>query len=238
MKKEMALRGMVYVAGLVILAFGITLNSKVGLGVSPLVSIAFCLSEFTELSFADATLLEYCMFVLIELVLHAVTKRGRAVLVLDILQIPLSLAFTRFMSLFSGFIPDFATTFPESAWGGIPVRLLILLLAVAFTGIGSAMSIDMRIVPNPGDGIVQALSDVSGRETGFVKNCFDLLNVCIAAVLGLTLLGRLSGVGIGTVIAVLGVGRVVFLFNRLFLKKIRQLAGMEGPSNRIGRPAK
>ena len=56
------------------------------------------------------------------------------------------------------------------------MRLGILLVAVLFTGVGAAMSIDMRLVPNPGDGIVKALSDASGKETGVVKNCFDFLN--------------------------------------------------------------
>lgn len=230
MRKETAFRGIVYAAGLVILALGITLNAKVGLGTSPLVSVAYCVSELTDISFPDATLLEYCAFVLIELILHAVTKAGKAAVILDVLQIPLSLVFTRFMNLFSGYIPDFSTQFPDSAWGSIPVRLLILLAAILCTGVGASMSIHMRIVPNPGDGIVQAFSDVSGRETGFVKNCFDVVNVSIAAVLGLVFLGRLSGVGIGTVVAVICVGRVMFLFNRLCLDKLRQLTGVKGKS--------
>lgn len=228
MRKETVLRGIVYVTGLMILSFGITLNAKIGLGTSPLVSIAYCVSEITGISFPDATLLEYCSFVLIELILHIITKAGKAAVILDVLQIPLSLAFTRFMNLFSGFIPDFSVQFPDSAWGSIPVRLLLLLLAIAFTGVGASMSIHMRIVPNPGDGIVQAFSDVSGRETGFVKNCFDVVNVSIAAALGLVFLGRLSGVGIGTVVAVIGVGRIMFLFNRLCLRKLQQLTGVKG----------
>ncbi len=34
--------------GMVILAFGITLNTKTGLGVSPIISIAYCVSEILD----------------------------------------------------------------------------------------------------------------------------------------------------------------------------------------------
>lgn len=37
-------------------------------------------------------------------------------------------------------------------------RLGVLMLALIFTGIGAAMSLSMRLVPNPGDGLVQVLA--------------------------------------------------------------------------------
>ena len=218
----------VYLLGLVVLAFGITLNSRLGLGVSPIVSVAYCAAEESGMGFPDTTLIEYCVFALLELVIHAVMrKRGFGPYLMDLLQIPLSVVFTRFMDLFTLVLPNFAADFPGGVWGSLPVRLVLLLVAVACTGVGAAMSLDMRLIPNPGDGIVQALSDLTGREMGFTKNCFDLANVALAAALGFLLMGRLSGVGLGTVIAVLGVGRVVALFNRLFLQRLRTAAGLD-----------
>lgn len=37
-------RGIVYVAGLLLLAMGIILNTKTGLGVSPIISVAYSVS--------------------------------------------------------------------------------------------------------------------------------------------------------------------------------------------------
>ena len=68
------------------------------------------------------------------------------------------------------------------------VGFLALAFAIAATGIGSAASLDMRIVPNPGDGIVPAISDLSGKETGIVKNIFDGCNVLLSIVFGLLFL--------------------------------------------------
>ena len=44
----------------------------------------------------------------------------------------------------------------------------------------------------------------------------------------LVLFGRLEGVGIGTVVAMLAVGKIISRCNRLFGGKIRAAAGMEG----------
>ena len=52
------------------------------------------------------------------------------------------------------------------------------------------------------------------------------LNICITISAGLIFTGHLIGIGIGTVAAVLGVGRAVALYNHLFDKKTLELAGM------------
>lgn len=47
------MRGLIYLMGMVILAFGITLNTKTGLGVSPIISIAYCVSEILDWNFGN-----------------------------------------------------------------------------------------------------------------------------------------------------------------------------------------
>ena len=98
----------------------------------------------------------------------------KLVLFMDILQFPLSLIFTRFLNIFSGMIPDLWTTYPDSFAGSFPGRILFLIIAIILTGVGAAMSLNMRIIPNPGDGIVQAISDFIHKSVGFTKNCDNL----------------------------------------------------------------
>ncbi|MBR1821917.1 MAG: hypothetical protein IJ769_09880, partial [Clostridia bacterium] len=128
MKKLSVKRVTVYLLGMVILAFGLTLNTKTGLGASPLVSIAFCLSELTALSFANATLLIYCLFVLIEIALHLL-HRQYAAAAASLLQLPLSLIFTRFMGCFDAWLPAFAEAGIGTIWSSLWVRLALLLVA-------------------------------------------------------------------------------------------------------------
>lgn len=211
--KEKLLRGTIYVCGLLILALGITLNTKTGLGVSPIVSVPFVASQIGGWSIGNATLVSYIVFMLLQLVL-----KRKKYKVLDLLQLPLSIVFTRFMNLFSDYIPLQTV---------LPMQLLFLLLAVVLTGIGAAMSLDMRLIPNPGDGAVQAISDFSGREMGLCKNWFDGLNVAIALMLGFSLRRRVIGVGVGTLAAIFGIGRVIAVFNKLFLPSLQRAAGMK-----------
>ena len=135
---------------------------------------------------------------------------------MDLLQLPLSLVFTRFMNLFSAWIPA-----PSH---GLGLQFLVLAAGIICTGIGAAMSLNMRIIPNPGDGIVQAIADCIYKPVGFTKNCFDLLNICITISVSMIFAHKLIGVGVGTVVSVLGVGRVIALFNHLFMEKMTRVA--------------
>lgn len=214
-------RVLVYIAGLLLLAMGIILNTKTGLGVSPIISVAYSMSVISGWNLGDMTLILYSIFVLIEMILHTIRReKGKYMkrLLLDILQLPLSIVFTRFMNLFAGFVPEFAKDCEGTFWGGIPGRLLLLMLAIILTGVGAAMSLNMRIIPNPGDGVVQVIADFAGKSVGFTKNCFDACNVTITCVAGLLIKGKILGIGIGTLLAVIGVGRVIAVYNHFFGK--------------------
>lgn len=237
MKHAALYRWAFYLLGLLALAAGLTLNTKAGLGVSAIISVSSSISEVFGFSFGNTTLGLYSVFIVIEIILHTIRDRNyekntaealknagrrnrKLVLLMDILQLPLSIVFTRFLNIFSALIPDFAL-------GGMAVRVLVLLTAIAFTGIGAAMSLNMRIIPNPGDGIVQAIADCVNKEVGFTKNCVDVVNILISTSIGLIFAGHLAGVGIGTVLAVVGVGRVIAVFNHLFYDRMNRLACVE-----------
>ena len=68
-------------------------------------------------------------------------------------------------NLLEALLPEFAEDFAGSFWGGYAGRILVLVLAIAATGVGAAFDIDVKLVPNPGDGIVQALADLAQKET-------------------------------------------------------------------------
>ena len=225
-------RFIVYIIGLIVLAVGITMNSKTNLGVSAIISVPFIISQLTGINFGNMTMVIYCVFILVEMLLHCyhvlVAKENlnlKELLIKDMLQIIVSIVFTRFLNLFTAVIPE--------AVDNLPLQLAYLAAAIILTGIGIPLSLNMRIVPNPGDGIVQALSDTTrlhgkpGKGVGFCKNCFDFFNVCVTFTIGM-LSGRLLlGLGFGTICAVIGVGRVVYVFNLLTAKKIEELTGMK-----------
>ena len=108
MKKSTTFRWIFYAGGLLILAMGIILNTKSGLGVSPIISVAYSISTIWNLNFGNTTFGLYTVFVIIELLLHtchnyrqrreenhaldASTKKSLPLILgMDLLQLPLSL---------------------------------------------------------------------------------------------------------------------------------------------------
>lgn len=207
------LRILVYVVGMFILALGLTLNTKANLGVSPIISVPYSISQITGLNFGDLTFVVYAMFVVVQIIIHIRLKNHKRI-ASDILQLPLSLIFTRLLNIFTVYIPT------SQNFG---IRFIILTFAIICTGIGAAMSLSMQIVPNPGDGIVQALAERFDKSVGITKNLFDCLNLSITLCISLFIAHQIVGVGIGTVIAVVGVGRVIALFHHIFESKIEYL---------------
>lgn len=212
--KKAIWRGGIYLAGMTLLALGITLTTLSGLGASAIVSVPYTVSRGFGLNFANLTLIFYCSFVAAEFVINGKRRRW-----LDLLQIPVSILFTRFMALFQWGIPYKS--------GYLPTDLLVLLLGILFTGIGAATAVDMMLIPNPGDGIVNSISMRTGKELGLCKNCFDIGCVTCALILGTMFGSPLLGIGLGTLLSMLGVGRVMAIWNRLVKTKLLHLAGME-----------
>ena len=212
-KTNVTWRVIIYLTGMFLLALGITLNTQAGLGASAIVSIPYAISRGTGLSFANLTLLIYCAFVVAQFII-----KGKQYNLLDILQVVVSIVFTRFMALFQTII--------VYKNGFLPTDLVVLALGILLTGIGAAMTVDMMLIPNPGDGIVNSISIRSKKELGLCKNCFDLGCVICSLAIGLLFGNPILGVGLGTLLSMLGVGRVIAIFNHMTKEKLVTLAGI------------
>lgn len=206
-------RFIVYAIGMFVLALGLTLNTKADLGVSLIISVPYSISQITGYNFGDLTFVVYALFVVVQMVIHLNLKKNKKIMS-DLLQLLLSLIFTRLLNIFSTYIPTSQN---------LGICFIVLAFAIICTGVGAAMSLSMQLVPNPGDGIVQALAERFNKSVGLTKNLFDCFNLCITLCISIFIAHQIVGVGIGTVIAVLGVGRVIALFHHIFECKIEEL---------------
>jgi uncharacterized membrane protein YczE len=211
-QKNVIARIFFYILGICTLALGLTLSTKTKLGASAIIAVAFSISEISGIQLGDATFILYCFFIAVEIVLHLLPgKRApsdkRKALIIDVLQLPFSVFFTRLLNVYAAWIPV-----PEQ----LPVRIAVLVLAIVLIGVGAALTLDMRLVASPGDGIVQAISDRSGLELGLTKNIVDVCCVAFTCLLTLICVHHIIGIGIGTLAGMLGTGRVIAIFNRMF----------------------
>lgn len=160
-------RWLIYGIGVLMLAVGITMNTKTGMGVSPIVSVAYSAARIFGWSLGSMTFAVYCLFVAGEFLLRGKHYRWK-----DLLQLPFSLVFGELLDLV-----DRLVTY-DSTHHSLAENLCFLVAAVVACGIGVVMTVNMQLVPNPGDGIVQALAERFGKEQGVMKNMFD--TCCVA----------------------------------------------------------
>lgn len=209
-------RIIIYIIGMIILALGLSLSTKTKLGVSALTSFPYMLSEIYNLKFGDITLIYYIFLILIEIILHIIMKQKKMI-INDILSIFLSIIFTRGMNIFISFFPDITNNYIY--------KILLMLLAIIFIGVGISLTVVSKLVPNPADGLVSTISEFTKKNMGLIKNICDITCVSITVILSLILKNKIIGVGIGTLMAMLLVGRVVYIFNKLFENKIKKIIG-------------
>ena len=200
-------RGMMYCIGLMILALGIILNTKTGLGVSPIISIPYSISKIWNINLGNATMCIYILCVAGQAVL-----RGKEFRPFDLLQVPMSIIFSRIINIFNDMI--------VINCDNLIMNLLLLAVAIMLTGIGAYTTVQMKIVPNAADGLTQALAERIKKGLGLAKNIIDISSVIITVVIGLVCAGKVVGIGLGTLAAVICVGRAIALTNILFGKKM------------------
>lgn len=196
-----------YILGCIFLALGITLSTRTGLGVSPIISMPFAISYIWGLNFAVMTFVVYSILVGIEFLLKQPNYN-----LADLLQIPFSLVFSILLDFFGSIFTMSYTRLWQN--------LCLLIIAIIFTGIGAAMMVNMRLIPNPADGLAHTIGEVSGKGMGLGKNIMDFSSVGISCLIGLIFAHQLTGIGIGTVIAMIGVGRVIAVFNHFFKNRL------------------
>lgn len=202
-------RVMVYLAGLLILAFGVVLNTKTNLGVSAIISVPFGFASIWNLNLGNTIFVFYIFCVFMQFVLL-----GKSFTWIDLLQLPMSLVSSQFINLFDWLI--------QVDTGSLALRILMLAVAVTATGVGSALIVMMELIPNPADALAQVTGEKLHRNFGFGKNVLDGICLLFSVALGLTVRGTVFGIGVGTVCAAIFTGRVIAATNYFFKRKIQE----------------
>ena len=163
--------------------------------------VAYVLAAATGLSFGALTFVVNTLFIVGQI---ALLRRNFKPI--QLLQVIVNMVFSSM--IVSGAVLSY-----------VPVETL-LAQAVAFSlgcvllALGVAIEVAPDVILVPGEGIVRAINVVTHKPFGTCKATFDTSLVVIALVLSVLLLQRIMGVGVGTVISAVVVGRIVNVLNR------------------------
>lgn len=184
------------------MAFGVVLIAKANLGVSPLSSIPFAVSGITGLSFGGMTTAFHILCVLLQAILL------KKITVKILLQLPLATVFGLIVNLFTGLLQFGAM----SLWLRIPLNFA----GTFCSALGIVLIVNMDLMLPPPDAFLRECSVQFHQPLSRVKIIGDITFVAVTVILELVFRGRITAVGIGTVISMYFTGVFVgFLKKRM-----------------------
>lgn len=187
-------------AGLFVMSLGIAVSVKADLGLAPISCVPYIYSLALPLSMGEAAIAMMVLFVALQILILRRNYRP-----LQLVQLPAAIAFGYFIDLSRFLIAGLSV----SGYGG---RLTLCLLSCAVIGFGVFLELRSELTYLPGEGLVAAIAQCCGKEFGRVKVGFDCFIVIFAALSSLLLIGKVKGIGEGTVAAAVLVGSLVRLF--------------------------
>ena len=193
----LALRLTYLLTGIVIAGVSIAAVAQAGLGISPISTLPFVLSKISDFSFGAMNFAVNLVFVLLQILLL-----GRRFKLFSLLQIPFVFLFS--LSIDAGMW--IVSHFPMTTYA---VQLTVSVVGCFFMALSIGLMVCSKLLMMPGDGFVLALSTVTGKPYGMLKQANDIISVVLAAILGWVLLGHIEGIREGTVISAFLVGYIL-----------------------------
>lgn len=212
--KNMKVRIPMYFVGLFIMTIGIALSVKSNLGVSPVSSIPYTMTCVWGIEMGKATIIFHAALVLIQILI--LRKRFRPI---NLLQVVVGIVF----GYFTTFCNYLATYLPST--DNMLMRIVLMLVSTVFIAVGIFFYLPADLIPLAGEGVMQAVSDVTKIEFSKVKIGFDCSMVVISVITCLICIHSLGSVGVGTVIAAFLVGFNLGRVNKAFGAKRDKLLG-------------
>lgn len=212
--KNMKVRIPMYFVGLFIMTIGIALSVKSNLGVSPVSSIPYTMTCVWGIEMGKATIIFHAALVLIQILI--LRKRFKPI---NLLQVVVGIVFGYFIT----FCNYLATFLPST--DNIAMRIVLMLVSTVFIAVGIFFYLPANLIPLAGEGVMQAVSDVTKIEFSKVKMGFDCSMVIISVITCLICIHSLGSVGAGTVIAAFLVGFNLGRVNKAFGAKRDKLLG-------------
>lgn len=194
-------RAIWYVIGLNCIALGVVLNIRFDLGVAAFSSVMYAISEIYNISLGTASIICYLIFVGLQCVM------SKRITLVFILEVPLSIAFGLLTDLYDLIIPELPF--------GLIVRFVFFCMTMFLTAAGVYLCVKSKMVLTPTDGIVNTISEVFHLRFSAVKNAFDISMVIISALLCMFNRSPFFGIGIGTVLSALLLGRIIKIYELL-----------------------
>ena len=221
--KIIGLRYFFFSLGIFINSFGVAFVTKSDLGTSQISSVPYVLSlAFPDYTFGMTTFIFNVLFIIIQIIILR-----RDFHPIQFLQVFANILFSFFIDVSMNWLAFFQ---PET----FIAKFISLIIGCMILAIGICIEVAPNVIVVPGEGVVRALALAIAIKKpkvkfGTIKIYFDVTLIIIACILSFIFFGELNGIGLGTIVSALIVGRFINLVNRhfKFLRHIRALARLK-----------
>ena len=210
MKKLTFYTEVTYIVGLVMLAFGTALMTRGGFGMSMVVAPAYILHlKLSELwPFFTFGVAEYLFQAVIIAVMMLILKKVRLIHLLTFVT-----------TVIYGLLLDVSLLIlPEIESGAYFIRVGLYIVGILMCTAAIAFLFKTYFPPAAYEVFVKNVSKHFNIRLFTFKTIFDCSLCVIAVLMSFLLLGRLEGVGFGTVVCALIYGTLIGLFTKMFDK--------------------
>ena len=213
--RKLGLRGEIaLLAALVINSFGVVLMLYSGSGISAISSVPYALADvWPALSLGTWTYLFQGLLVLSLMLLR------RRFVVSYFLSFAVGFCFGELLDL-------------QELWIGVlpralPLRVLYFAVSYWVICLGVSLSNHCKMPIVPTDLFPRELSAITGAAYARIKMSFDLSCLAITALLTGAFLGHLDGLGIGTILAALTMGKAIGWMNHVLDRRVTFTSALE-----------
>ena len=198
----------------IINSLGVVLMLHSGSGISAISSVPYAFSEvFPKLTLGTWTYIFQSLLILTLMVLR---KKF----------IPEYL-FSFVIGFFFGKMVDIHQAWVSPLPYTIPLRVLYFVLSYLIICFGIALSNRCKMPIIPTDLFPRELADILKREYSKIKVPFDVICLFITGFMTFLCLGRIMGLGVGTVLAAFTMGKVIGMIGKEMDKKVQFVSIMK-----------
>ena len=208
---QFVIRILVYCLGLLLLAFGVAISVNSDLGVSPVNSLPYVISQIIHVQLGTCVTAVFCSYIALQVLILR-----REFQIVNLLQILFSTLFGYFVDFAKWAIGDFALP-------GYVGRLVMLAASIILIALGILLYMDAQLVPMPMEGLTAAIAKKLGKPFPTMKTIVDCIVVGTGIVLCFVFLGRLDGIREGTVITAVVTGKIIALLRKPLSPVIQKL---------------
>ncbi len=195
-------RVLIYCFALLLIALGVALSVNSNLGVSPVNSLPYVISQILNVQMGSCVTVIFCLYILLQAMIL-----GRDFQLVNLLQIVFSTIFGYFVDFAKMLVGDFA----------IPTylgQLTMLSASMVLIALGVLLYMDVQLVPMPMEGLAATIAQKLNKPFPTMKTAVDCLVVIIGVILSLVFLDRLDGIREGTILTAVLVGKLIAVFKK------------------------